>query len=360
MQGITTQAGSEPRTPQIRIDGHQIEKLGFKKILGSLEITADHVTTAENLKPHSLIFLSEKSSLPAFEFAAILVVEKGLAASLSAKAALVFECDRVKDAMVKILPLFDRRHQASGPAISPHCFVSATAKLGANVRVLAGAVIEDGARVGDGCWIGSNAVIEQNAVLGKNCQIHSGAVIGHHCVLGNGCIVHSNTTIGSDGFGFIQSTKGPQIKVPQVGHVEVGDSVEFGGNCSVDRATIGSTKIGEGCKFDNLCHVAHNCKIGPHGLFAGGFFIAGSSEVGSYFACGGNVVIADHIKVCDHVHLGGLSAVTKDITKSGAYTGFPLEPLNNGLKTLASLRGLTEMRRDLTEIKKHLGLKDKP
>src|SRR5262249_36307641 len=155
-------------------------------------------------------------------------------------------------------------------------------------RILPGAVVEDGACIGDGTWIGSNAVVEHHAIVGQRCRIHSNAVLGHHCELGNSCIVHSNTTIGSDGFGFVQSNNGPQLKVPQVGNVVVSNNVEFGGNCAIDRGTIGSTTIGEGCKFDNLCHVAHNCQIGAHGLFAGGFFVAGSSTIGSFFSCGGN------------------------------------------------------------------------
>lgn len=337
------------------INGHQIQKLGLKQVSGSLDLTAEGVVPSQEIKPNTLVFLSGQA-IPQFkDMPAILIVEKNLAAQASKNSqALVFECDRIKEAMTKILPLFDRGYQASGPMISPHAFVSSSAKLGANVRVMPGAVIEDGARIGSGSWIGSNAVIEQNAVIGDNCRIHSSAVVGHHCKLGNGCIVHAGTNIGSDGFGFLQATKGPQVKVPQVGNVEIGDMVEFGGNCSIDRATIGSTRIADGCKFDNLCHVAHNCQIGPHGLFAGGFFVAGSSKIGAYFSCGGNVVVTDHVEICDHVTLGGLSAVTKDITEPGAYTGYPLEPLKDGLRTLNNLRELTDMRKDLAALKKRL------
>lgn len=338
------------------VDGRQIEKLGFKRISGALETLVTGVSTADEPRPHTLVFLNGKISLKTLDFPGIWIVEKTLVPSLPKSQALVFECEQIKPAMAAILALFQQGYQSNGPAISPNAFVSATAQLGQNVRVLPGAVIEDGAKIGDGAWIGSNAVVEQNAIVGKNGRIHSNAVIGHHCTLGNDCIVHSNTTIGSDGFGFVQTNKGPQIKVPQVGNVVIGDNVEFGGNCAVDRATIGSTRISEGCKFDNLCHVAHNCQIGPHGLFAGGFFVAGSSQIGAYFSCGGNVVISDHIKICDHVMIGGLSAVTKDIETPGAYTGYPLEPLKDGLRTINNLRELTAMRRDLAQIKKKLEL----
>lgn len=357
MQGITKANQTEPRI--LQIDGHHLEKLGLKKVNGNLTIAADHVTTPDAVNANALIFLSGKVSIKPFQFPAILIVEKPLVPNLPPlPSALIFECERVKEAMAKVLPLFDLAYHKIGEVISPLAFIAPTAKIGANVHVSPGAVIEDHAQIGEGCWIGSGAVIEHGAVIGHNSKIHSTAVIGHHCVLGADCIVQSGTVIGSDGFGYIQSMKSPQIKIPQIGNVVIGDGVEFGGNCSIDRATIGSTRIGDGCKFDNLCHVAHNCKLGPHGLYAGGFFVAGSSEIGAFFSCGGNAVVADHIVICDHVALGGLSAVTKDITQPGAYTGYPLEPLKDGLKTLANLRELTSLRKDLAAVKKQLGLKD--
>ncbi len=90
--------------------------------------------------------------------------------------------------------------------------------------------------------------------------------------------------------------------------------------------------------------MAHNCEIGKNGLFAGGFFVAGSSKIGEHFMCGGAVVIADHVTITDRVLLGGRAAVTKDIVTSGAYTGYPIEPIKEGLRTIASLPHVKELR----------------
>ena len=96
--------------------------------------------------------------------------------------------------------------------------------------------------------------------IGRNCKIDSGARIYDYCVIGDNCIVHSNTVIGGDGFGFQPTAEGFK-KIPQLGNVIIEDDVEIGSNCSIDRATIGSTIIGKGTKIDNLIQIAHNVKI---------------------------------------------------------------------------------------------------
>jgi len=149
-----------------------------------------------------------------------------------------------------------------------------------------------------------------------------------------------------------------QHKIPQLGIVVLEDFVEFGANCAVDRATLGETRIGEGTKFDNLCHVAHNCQIGRHSVYAAGFFVAGSSTIGDHFMVGGTTAVGDHLQISDNVTLGGRSVVTSDIPKAGAYAGYPLEPFAEARRTLVNLTYVTKMRKQLLQIQKHLGLKE--
>ncbi len=333
------------------ISAQEISKLGFPLIAGDLTATASGA--------HSLLFIGKGRSFPGPEFKGIIISEILPPSDYDLKQGVaILSSPAIKPAMAKILPFFDETPVIFPLGIHTHASVDPSAKLGKNVRIGARAVIQADVILGDQVWIGSGAVIEANAQIGNSTHIHSNVVVGYNCTIGSHCIIHSGTVLGSDGFGFVQSTKEPQQKIPQIGSVVVGDHVEFGANCAIDRATLGNTVIGEGCKFDNFCHVAHNCQIGKHGLFAGGFFISGSSSISDFFTCGGDVVISDHVHIAHHVTLGGRSAVTKDITQPGAYTGYPLEPIKEGLKTIANLRELSTIRKKVSQIMKHLGLKE--
>jgi len=152
----------------------------------------------------------------------------------------------------------------------------------------------------------------------------------------------------------------PRRKSQQIGKVVIGNHVEMGGNCVVDRAALTETRIGNGTKFDNICHVAHNVVIGENCLIAAGFLIAGSSKIGNNCMFGGRVSITDHVELCNNVVLGGGSIVTNDIKTPGIYAGYPIEPLRENMKTLASLGNgnLLKMRKQLSKIIKHLGLNE--
>jgi len=214
------------------------------------------------------------------------------------------------------------------------------------------------AQVGDDCWIGATFVLEKSVRLGQWTIIHPQVFVGADCEIGNDCEVHPHTTIGSDGFGFATDEKFKHHKIPQLGRVIIEDRVEIGANCAIDRATLTETRIRSGTKFDNLCHIAHNCEVGEDCLFAAGLFIAGSSKMGSRITCGGNVAITAHVKITDNVALAGRSTVTNHVDEPGQYGGYPLQPLKQALKTIASLGHISELRKSVTKILKHLELPD--
>lgn len=272
----------------------------------------------------------------------------------------VYRVPHLRLAMAAVLAFFDHKEDLFPAEIHPSAVVDRSAHLGVGVRIGAHTVIMAGAVLEAGVKVGAHSVIEPRARIGARTEIRSQVVIGHDCQVGSDCILHSGTVIGADGFGFVPRSESRPEKIPQIGHVKVGNFVEFGAHCAVDRGTLGDTLIGDGCKFDNFCHVAHNVTIGKNGIFAGGFFVSGSCKIGDHFLCGGTVAIADHVTITDHVTLGGRSTVTNDITKSGAYTGYPLEPLREGLKTIANLRALTSMRKTLYKVTQKLGLETAP
>jgi UDP-3-O-[3-hydroxymyristoyl] glucosamine N-acyltransferase len=216
-----------------------------------------------------------------------------------------------------------------------------------------------------GAWIHSSAELDTQvkcypgSVIGPYCKIGSHSEIRPHVTLeaftelGKNTLIHGGSVLGSDGFGFYKNPKTGTIrKIPQIGCVVIHNDVEIGSNVSVDRATLTSTEIGEQTKLDNLIHIAHNTHIGKYGFFAAGFMCAGSIKIGDHFTCGGDVVVSDHVTICDHVTLGGRSVVTKDIVTPGHYIGYPLEPWKEGLRTLSHLSYVTELRKDLKDLKK--------
>lgn len=335
-------------------------------ISGNDQNSANRVYEPTKAKAKGLCFVSDLISLKAAvqdQISILIILEKLWNESKSeiqktSPDISIFTCPNVSAAMALVLPLFDTKRDRFFNGTHPSAVVHHSAVIGKNCRIDANVTIGPNAIIGDNCCIGAATVVESHAKVGSNTILHPQVFIGASCLIGNHCEIHPHTTIGSDGFGYVQGHDQKRHKIPQLGIVVVEDFVEFGGNCCIDRATLGETRIGEGTKFDNLCHVAHNCKIGKNNVFAGGFFVAGSSEIGDNCMTGGNVAVADHVKIGNDVALGGRSAVTKDVLQPGAYSGYPLEPMRDAMKTIANLAHLTTIRKQLNQIRKHLGLKD--
>ena len=176
---------------------------------------------------------------------------------------------------------------AEDVAIDKETYVGAFAYIGK------GAVIGRGAKIYPQVYVGNGAVIGEDTVLYPGSRVYPG------CHIGARCIIHAGVVIGADGFGFAPDSEGVYHKIPQMGIVEIGDDVEIGANTTVDRATMGATRVGRGTKLDNLIQVAHNVTVGEHTVVAAQAGIAGSAHVGSHCMVGGQVGIAGHIAVGD-------------------------------------------------------------
>ena len=172
--------------------------------------------------------------------------------------------------------------------------------------------------------------------------------------LGDRVVVHAGTVIGSDGFGYAQDrrpeTKGQWIKVPQVGGVAIDDDVEIGANCTIDRGTMGDTRIGAGSKIDNVVHIGHNCVLGKHNALAGFCALSGSTVLGDRVSLAGHVVSGGHLEVCDDVRIGGNSVLLDDITESGDYMGYPLQKIQTWGRTFHTLGHLLDLRKRVRDL----------
>lgn len=329
-------------------------------IKGSLSNIASKVLPPEICTSDCLVFVSKAEQLEMAVKAKspIIVAHKALPLP-EESASTFFTTGSIQLAMGSILPLFDGKMNRFNQEtkIHPTAIIHHTAHLGKNVGIGAYAVIGEYAKIGEGATIGAHTVVETYAEVGDHTLLHPQVFLGAHCVVGSHCEIHPHTTIGADGFSFAITKEGSSKKIPQIGRVVIGNNVEIGANCAIDRAALTETRIGNGTKMDNLCHIAHNVVIGENCLIAAAFSIAGSSKIGNNFMCGGVVAVADHVNVCDKVIIAGRSVITNDINQPGQYGGYPLEPFRDSLKTLANSTHLTRIRKDLARVMKHLGLK---
>jgi UDP-3-O-[3-hydroxymyristoyl] glucosamine N-acyltransferase len=235
------------------------------------------------------------------------------------------------------------------------------------------AVVESSAKVDTTTFVGALTYIGQEAVIGANCQIHPQVFIGagvkignnvtlhpgvkiyHLCSIGDNCIIHAGTVIGSDGFGFAPLPDKTYKKIPQIGNVVIESDVEIGSNCSIDRATMGSTVIRKGVKLDNLVQVAHNVEIDEHTVIASQTGISGSTKVGKYCVIGGQVGFAGHITIADGSQIGAQSGIMGSIEQPNVrWFGSPITELRHAFKAQVVYRNLPELEKRVQELEKLL------
>ena len=219
--------------------------------------------------------------------------------------------------------LFPVEHPAG---VHPQATVDPTAEVDETATVHPGVV------VGAGCRVGAGTVL------------HPGVVLYPDTVVGAGCVLHAGCVLGADGFSFHPTPAGP-VKVPQIGRVVVGDDVELGANCCVDRAFLGDTVVGPGCKLDNLVHVGHNATLGRHVIIAAQGALSGSVTVGDGAILGGQVGVVEHIHIGAGASVGAQSGVGRDVPAGEAVLGTPAEPAARMRRIYAALKHLPEMFR---------------
>jgi UDP-3-O-[3-hydroxymyristoyl] glucosamine N-acyltransferase len=217
------------------------------------------------------------------------------------------------------------------------------------------AVIGSDTVIGEGVSIGANTVIGDNVRIGEHAVIHPNVTIYDDVSIGSRTVVHAGAVIGADGFGFILR-EGAYENFPQVGRVEIGDDVEIGANCCVDRAALGVTRIGDGTKLDNMVHVGHNCSIGRHVVIAAQTGLAGGVVIEDYAVIGGQVGIGDKARIQSRAILGsGAGVLTSKIIRGGqVFWGTPARPLKEHLEQLAALSRLPEIRQEWLALKQKL------
>ncbi|MBK8984211.1 MAG: UDP-3-O-(3-hydroxymyristoyl)glucosamine N-acyltransferase [Ignavibacteria bacterium] len=260
---------------------------------------------------------------------------------------------RVKDpynSFLKLLEVFEINEDESLKGISEKSIIDKSAEIGKNVYIGSNAVIENGCKIGNDTKIFPNVYIGINCVIGKNCKIFPNVTIYRDTEIGDNVIIHSGTVIGSDGFGFAKQKDTSYKKIPQTGNVVIESNVEIGSNTSIDRATIGETRICKGVKLDNQIQIAHNVVIGENTVIAAQVGIAGSTKIGKRCMIGGQSGIVGHLDICDDVVIGAAVGVSKSITVPGIYTGYRVRPYREDLKIEARIKNLDKLEERIKKL----------
>ncbi len=308
---------------------------------GNLEIAT--VASIAQAQPGAIVFVQDEKHLEqALESPASAVIAGEFAASSAGrKPLLIAEHPRLAFARAGAL-LHPPRTYAVG--IHPTAVVHASARVASTAAIDAQVTVEANAVIGERSHIGAGCCIGEGVVIGDDCDLYPRVVIYPGTRLGRRVVVHAGAVLGADGFGFVRDEKyGRYHKFPQIGQLVIGDYVEIGANCTIDRGALDETVIGAGTKLDNLIHVGHNVTVGANVVIAAQTGISGSVEIGDGAVIGGQVGIGDHATVEPGVILGSGSGVLSHKIvrgKSVVFWGRPARPLSQYLKELAALARL--------------------
>ena len=256
------------------------------------------------------------------------------------------------------------------PGVHPMSVIHPSAILGENAAIGPFVTIGAGARIGANARIASHVSIEAGAVIGSGAMILQGARIGARVLIGDRFICQPGAVIGADGFSFvtpeksgveqIRETLGQRdaitaqswIRIHSLGAVTLGDDVEIGANCAIDRGTIRNTSIGSGTKLDNLVHVGHNVQVGTDCLLCGQVGIAGSARIGNRVVMGGQCGVNDNIFIGDDVICGGATKVFTNVPSGRVMLGYPAVKMETHVEMQKALRRLPRLAARVAALEK--------
>jgi len=244
------------------------------------------------------------------------------------------------------------------PAFSSFIHESAvidpSATVAPNVWIGAHAVVGPSSQIAEGVRLYPNVTIYEGVTVGRDSIIHSGAVIRERSQIGERVVIHNNVVVGCDGFGYAKDEQKSWLKIPQTGRVVIEDDVEIGAGTTIDRASVGESRIGRGTKIDNLVQIGHSCTVGEDTLLCAQVGLAGSSHIGNRVILAGQAGVAGHLTIGDDVVLTAKSATSHDVPPGKTISGIPAFDNRDWLRATAAFRRLGEMQRRIRELEKTL------
>ena len=287
-------------------------------LVGDGNMKISNICTIQKSKPGSIAFFYNNkysNHLASSEASAIIAKEK----DFIKKDGIIVKNPHL--ALIRVLKHF-KVDTATHKGVHDSVVIGKNVTIQENVTIGPFTVLEDNVKIKSGSAIGSNCFIGYGTTIGSNSKIMSSVNIYSLVKIGKNCIIHSGSVIGADGYGFY-THKDMHHKIPQIGKVNVGNDVEIGANCTIDRGTIDDTFIGDMCKFDNGVQIGHNVKIGKGCLLTAHVTIAGSSKIGDFCIFGGQSGAIDHVTIGDRAVFACYTVAMKDLPGGKTYSGSP-------------------------------------
>ena len=303
------------------------EKIGGE-LIGDESINISSVDDIKLASKESITFAflpKYKKEINSSKASAFIVLSKD---DLNDESGIVVDTPYIS--MLPVLEFFDNRPLPIS-SISEQSVIDTTVIKPKNLHVGSFSVVDHGVVLGKNVFIGNGVKINAGSIIGDNTVIHDNVVLYDKTTIGKNSVIHSGSVIGCDGFGY-HTVKDNHHKIPHIKSVIVGDNVEIGASCTIDRGSVKNTVISDYSKLDNQVHIAHNVTIGKGCLLAGGVFIGGSTNVEDYVTIAGKSDIGPHINIGSKSVIGARSCVIKSLKESGIYAGNPARPLREKLK----------------------------
>ena len=322
------------------------------RVMGDPDVTIERVSPIEDAGPGDITFLGHpryRRHLSSCKASAVIAADE----SVIPPTLNSLRVDDPYRAFARIHGLFNPPvvHPAG---IGSLAVVDPTAVIGADAALYPHCYVGKNARVGERTVLMSGVAIGAGAQLGKGCVLHPNVTVADRCRIGDGVILHAGVVIGSDGFGYVGDGR-QRLKVPQAGIVELADDVEIGANTTVDRATIGSTRIGAGTKIDNLVQIGHNVVIGERCLIVAQTGIGGSTVVGDEVVVAGQAGIKDHLEIGQGSVIGPKSTVLQSVLPGSMLSGaVTAAPHKQWLRVMRLLPKLPALWRRVSEIERSI------
>ncbi len=270
-----------------------------------------------------------------------------------------------------VTQVFEKRIDIA-QGIHPSCVIDPSAKIGANPAIGPFVVIGAGAQLGDNIRIAPHVSVAEGAVIGDNALLHSGVRIGARVEIGDDFIAQPNAVVGGDGFSYVtpqpgaieearksgtisSSSQTPGFaRINSLGTVIIGDRVELGAACVVDRGTIANTVIGNGSKLDSHVLVGHNVIVGENCLMCGQVGVGGSSVVGDRVILGGKCGVADHVTIGSDVIAAGKAGISSNVPPKRVIMGNPAVKMETNIESYKAIRRLPRLVKKVAALEEAL------
>lgn len=317
----------------------EIAKYVKGELVGDPSIKINGLAGIEDAKTGDLTFLANARYAHFLKSSSASAVIVGMETSIEGIGMAVIKHPHPYFAFAKSLELFSQEKKAYPEGIHPTAILEEGVNIEKGVHVGAYVVLDKGVWLKQNVVVLAGSFIGTNSIIGENSFIYPGVIIEENVEIGNKVIIHSGTVIGSDGFGYVKEG-GIHHKIPQIGCVRIEDNVEIGANVTIDRATLGITRIGKGTKIDNLVQIGHNVEIGENCVIVAQVGISGSTKIGNDTVIAGQVGIAGHIKIGHRVTIGAQSGVTKSVPDDTTIFGYPAREIHKARRIEAHLSRL--------------------